>query len=157
MKQVIVAKEKNEEDIKLFKEYEQEHGRKDGISKLLQQPKDAEDLLSLNKILFIKNNNKISCYAHIYAETDRKLCTMYIEGDASKQELEDLLTYSEDYAFNVLKMEDIAFLTSNNQLIIKKELQKRNFECLGDSLDDEMYIKSKEDRMKGDRIDNRIK
>ena len=116
---IIVANPKDEEHIKLFKEYNDKLDL-NYINKLKAQ--------EIKKILFNTKEDKLNNISYIYGYNDLKRCHIYFENYDFKNL--SFLNQVTEYAKEALEMDSISFHIPNDNRIISK-LESVGFQLLG--------------------------
>ena len=100
----------------------------------------------IEEILFIEKNEKIIDCCNIHGEKDIKTCRITpvkLEDNKTKRILPVLAT---EFALNSLGMKEVFITVSTTDQGIIKELEKNNFESLGNENGKVIYLKENEEK-----------
>ena len=152
-KKICIANPFNDDEVRLLKEFEKNNNLNLKIFSFLNSIKEnktkeeyAESLKQENSIIqsiYIKDGDFIKDCCFLEAQKDIKKCTISFSLLQKKMKSRILLNFATEYAFNILKMQEVFIILDNNDTDLERALQKNNYENLGDVDGFKTYLKEK--------------
>jgi hypothetical protein len=145
----------NEQHRKMLRDFEEKNGlpkkMSDQLGKLCSSvPKEA--YLTENKLkneleenFFLEKENQIIDMCHLHIEKDIKIGRINLAPIKTKERVRKIIPLVNEYAFNLLKLEEIFIEVSPKDENLIHSLDLQNYENLGIQDGKIMYLKEKEE------------
>lgn len=152
--QIVIASPYKEEHIQLIKNYETRNNLPPTTSQYLNTTRSMmseidykqleQEKAEVAKILYLLQGETIMSLAHLLGEKDRKVCQVSVDDTTNSKWQEKLLEEVENYAFNILGMEEMVVLQEEGTHIPKTYFIHHEFDDLGVEDGLQIYMKSKD-------------